>query len=85
MGMGMVVSATSMNIAMRTLSASLEIQVVGVFEVIMNMMMVMIAIERIRCVDLGFLQGLKGILLPGHMLLFTSRKFRAHPKHVENL
>lgn len=85
MGIGMVVSATSMKIAVRTLSASLEIQFVRVFEVIVNMMMFMIAVERSRRVDLGFLQGIKGTLLAGHMLLFTSRKFRTHTKHVENL
>lgn len=87
-----------MMIPMRSLSGSLDIQIVGVFEMAVSMMMVFVivfvivfvmvfmveAIKYVRRVDLRFLKGIEANLLPWDMLILTYRKVRAHPKHVEN-
>jgi hypothetical protein len=85
--MSVVVRSATMMIPMRSLSGSLDIQIIGVFEMVVNMMMVFMveAVEYVRRVDLRFLKGIEVILLPWDMLVLTYRKVRAHPKQVETL
>lgn len=84
----MVVSATTIVTAVGALSGALQVQVVGVLEVAVDMMVVVmvmvIAVER-GGVDLGLLKSIKCGLLPWYVLILTYREVGAHPKHVENL
>ena len=86
MRVSMMVSATTIVTAMGTLSGGLQVEIVGVLEVIMDMVMVaMVVTVQSRCVEFGFLEAIKGILLSWHMLILTYREVRAHSEHVENL